>query len=316
MAAPWVASPHRLTRTLLSFAAARFFAPRALSGRLVPGHRVTAFVLPGRCAACSFHSTPWRFCFSPRAMNRRSGCASSAALRPAFACDPACGGTQTGVRTLAVPRLRFALVRPASPPPGLAARFPHASAPWLQPPAGRISQPPPVRRELAGVVSPNRVRGLEDSSDRVSGGGYLVRPWGAAAMAPATAGHRTRGPGRGVGDAASCGHRRAPDRIAPLRSRSPESRAAASGGEQGPSCAAPQGQKKTGPKGKEGSMSKAHAVTAAPARRAPRSGKKQEGRPPAWQERPRGAKKPHWLRHRAEGAMKEPRPAPGRRRDG
>jgi hypothetical protein len=34
---------------------------------------------------------------------RRSGCASGAALRPALACDPACGGTQPGVRTLAVP---------------------------------------------------------------------------------------------------------------------------------------------------------------------------------------------------------------------
>ena len=45
------------------------------------------FVLPGGCAASSFHSTPWRFSLAPRARSGRSGCASSAALRPALACD-------------------------------------------------------------------------------------------------------------------------------------------------------------------------------------------------------------------------------------
>jgi hypothetical protein len=33
-------------------------------------------------------STPWRFCFAPRAGSGRSGWASSPALRPACACDP------------------------------------------------------------------------------------------------------------------------------------------------------------------------------------------------------------------------------------
>jgi hypothetical protein len=67
------------------------FAPRARTWLLLC-HCVTASSLPApRLAACgpALFSTPWRFSFSPRAMSGRSGCASSAALRPAFACDRA-----------------------------------------------------------------------------------------------------------------------------------------------------------------------------------------------------------------------------------
>jgi hypothetical protein len=58
-----------------------------------------------RGQALLFHSV--RLFFAPRATSGRSGCASSAALRPASACDPACGGTQPGMRTLAVPLPRM-----------------------------------------------------------------------------------------------------------------------------------------------------------------------------------------------------------------
>ena len=85
------------------------------------------------------------------------------------------------------------------------------------------------------------------------GGGSSTRPWGAAAIGPATAVHRTREPGWGVGAASLCGHRGAPSRIAHLRSRSPDSRAAASGGEHGPSGAAPQGQERKPPGSGRGS---------------------------------------------------------------
>jgi len=54
---------------------------------------------------------------------------------------------QTGVWTLAVPRPRCALARPAFPPAGLAVRCPHVPASWLPPPARRISPPPSRSRE-------------------------------------------------------------------------------------------------------------------------------------------------------------------------
>jgi hypothetical protein len=62
---------------------------------------------------------------------------------------------------------------PAFPPAGLAARFPHAPAPWLLSPAGRISPPPPLASEtierswhrmLGFYVSSRRVGGFESPS--------------------------------------------------------------------------------------------------------------------------------------------------------
>jgi len=70
--------------------------------------------LPAGWAAPLSSSTPWRFCFAPRARSGRLGCASSAALRPACACDPALGGKRPASGPLAVrrrPRQRYPTAR-------------------------------------------------------------------------------------------------------------------------------------------------------------------------------------------------------------
>ena len=53
-----------------------------------------------------------------------------------------------------------------------------------------------------------------ESSTMSSGGGQSIRPAGGAAMPPSAAGCQACGPGWGVGDASSCGHRGAPPRDA------------------------------------------------------------------------------------------------------
>jgi hypothetical protein len=91
--------------------------------------------------------------FAPRAMSGRSGYASSAALRPAFACDRA--GASRGGAPRCSPE-----TAPATPPRGTSARDPHAPASWLLSPAGRISPPPSrlPRTCLSGFAKPRKWR--------------------------------------------------------------------------------------------------------------------------------------------------------------
>jgi len=117
-------------------------------------------------------------------MSGRSGCASSATLRPACACDPALGGRRPAVGPLAVrmkPRQRY-------PHRETPARCPHASAPWLLPPAGRIPPPPSFSNK---TLKSSRHRtlgfGFSVSSRRV--GGSIARRV-VAAMSPEAAGTR------------------------------------------------------------------------------------------------------------------------------
>jgi len=84
--------------------------------------------------------------------------------------------------------------------------------------------------------------GFNVSSRRV---GVSNRPAGASGHVSRNRGDPARGPGRGFGDAASCGHRGVPGPGRAAGSRSRESRSAASGGEQAPSGRAPAGQNRS-----------------------------------------------------------------------
>ena len=129
-------------------------------------------VLPGGFAVPPFFPPPRRSSFAPWAWSGRSGCASSAALRPTFARDRA--GTSRG----GAPRCSHEAT-PAIPHRGTPARGPHASAPWLRPPAGRIAPPPPAlqRHARKGLAQGDIGRRFSASSQRVEGSNRRCRGW-------------------------------------------------------------------------------------------------------------------------------------------
>ena len=121
------------------------------------------------------------FFFAPRARSGRSGCTSSAALRPAFACDRA--GTSRG----RAPRCSYEAT-PAIPHRGTPARDPHAPAPWLLSPAGRISlRRPRLPRSCTSRLALLALRPL-GRAHRFAGGGIQSARRVPAAMSPETAG--------------------------------------------------------------------------------------------------------------------------------
>jgi hypothetical protein len=127
--------------------------------------------------------------FAPRAGSARSGRASSAARRPAAARDPTCGGTQTGVRTLAFPRPPAARSCSASVSTRRSGRsVPARSGGWLLSPAGRSSPPPPDslstcnhRMLLAGRLP-------HQQTNCPTGGGYSIHRCRGWPIAPEPAG--------------------------------------------------------------------------------------------------------------------------------
>jgi hypothetical protein len=158
----------------------------------------------------------------------------------------------------------FGLWPPTSPRSDRHTRDPHAPARWLQSPAGRIS-PPPSRANT----------GLLSSPRELLGGGHSIRPAGGAAISPEAAGSPACGSGAGCRGRGLLRTPRGPDPGRTAGSWPPESRRAASGGEQAPRGDPPAGQnkpsrsqrkRKPGPRGK---------------RKPPRSGMKGTGRAPA-----------------------------------
>jgi len=171
-------------------------------------------------------------------MSGRSGWASSPALRPACACDPACGGTQTGVRTLAVPLPRIRNSVGSSVSTHRSGRSVPARSGVMAPAArGAISTPHPSARNLEtgnenlccarpswafGWRGADEIRRpfalvLLERCEQC----FLVAGFPFARRVGRPSLRRPRGPQRadpgwGVGDAASCGHRGAPPRSALL----------------------------------------------------------------------------------------------------
>jgi len=221
--------------------------------------------LPGGCA--THFSVSLREAFSCPAGSEpgRSGCASSAALRPAFACDRA--GTSRGGAPRCSPE-----TAPAIPHCGAPARCPHAPASWLHPPAGWSSPPSPrcrLKRSRGPATEPPDP-GFNVSSRRV---GVSNRQAGASGHASLDRGDPACGPRRGVGDAASCGHRGAPARDALLGRGRGSLGAPRAGASKRRGAAHPLGKRK--PAGQ---------------RTASRSDKEKASRAPAWQKKTRGAK--------------------------
>jgi hypothetical protein len=83
-------------------------------------------------------------------------------------------------------------------------------------PRGGGHRHPPVRDVSEKRVTPWRSADLAGTPERTSGGGNPIRHAGASGHASLGRGDPARGPGRGVGDAVSCGHRGAPARDALL----------------------------------------------------------------------------------------------------
>jgi hypothetical protein len=169
----------------------------------------------------------------------RSGGASSAALRPACACDRA---GQIDGRSLAVPRRRVAPAGSAYPPAALAARDPHAPAPSAYARWAVLATTLAPSRDPAVLVRLRQDVRLQHDL-RVVGGGHSSRPSGEAAIAPEAAGpqraHRRR---ETLVLSAAKDTARDPAAGRAAGSRPEELRAAASGGEQGPNAASSEGQ--------------------------------------------------------------------------
>ena len=244
-------------------------------------------------------------------MSGRSGCASSAALRPAFACDPACGGTQPGVRTLAVPLPRMRRSVGASVSTRRSGRSVPARSGAMAP-AARGADFTPALPHAADLLELFRQCRRVTVRVRPNGfweGGIHSATRVPAAMSPEAAGHRAGVSRWGVAGVVSYEQRGAPPWDVPARSQPEESRSAASGGEQATRGRAPAWQWKTPRSGKQIRAARSHprrrqrrsryAVTKkkpGPSpwgkRKPPRSGMKGAGRTPAWQERVRKAMKP------------------------
>jgi hypothetical protein len=74
-------------------------------------------------------------------------------------------------------------------------------------PRGGVHHHPPVCRGRAGALPPSWILGLLDPPQSTSGGGNSIRQAGASGHASRDRGDPACGPGRGIGDAACCGHR-------------------------------------------------------------------------------------------------------------
>ncbi len=181
-----------------------------------------------------------RLLLAPRAMSSRSGCASSAALRPAFACDRA------GAARRAEPRCsppseetlgRGQRLHPPVWPLGARTLRRHGSCR----PRGGFHRHPPVRHLAARAVSPFWHSGPSDELP-ICGRGAFNPPVPRVADLSGARGHRTRQRRWGDGGAASCERRGAPGPRRAAGSQLEESRGAASGGEQAPSGRTPAGQ--------------------------------------------------------------------------
>ena len=179
--------------------------------------------MPAGWAVPLSSSTPWRFCFAPRAGSGRSGCTSSAALRPAFACDPALGGRRPAAGPLVVcmgPRQRYPTAGRRLETRTLRR---HGS---YRPRGGSHPHPRPQAER-------SRDPGTECAASMSLAEGWGVQsPGGWGAISPEAAGTRRADRGWGVGDAVSCGHRGVPgpERAVPPRAglQPEESRSAAS----------------------------------------------------------------------------------------
>jgi len=105
--------------------------------------------------------------------------------------------------------------RPTSPHSDRHARCPHAPAPWLLSPAGRISPPPsrpPCTAENAVTIPVSRLPRVVPPD---TGRGAFNPPVPRVVNLSAARGLRTREPRWGDGGAALCERRGAPTRIAP-----------------------------------------------------------------------------------------------------
>ena len=176
--------------------------------------------------------------FAPRAMSSRSGCASSAALRPAFACDRA---VPLAARTL--------VVRPSAA--HVSTRRSARSGP------ARSGAMAPIARGADFSTTLSFATGLVGRSRRSGSAAGQVRPTALreggsqsarrvpAAIPPKAAGTRRADRGWGIGDPAKRETPRGPGPRRAAGSQPEESRRAASGGEQAPSGRAPAGQDKS-----------------------------------------------------------------------
>ena len=170
-----------------------------------------------RDQALLFHCV--RLFLAPRATSSRSGCPSSAALRPAFACDRA--GTARHADPRCSPPSHETLSRgqrlhPPVWPLGARTLRRHGSS---RPRGGSHHHPPALPRIWSRRVGMIGLRPCTESISLV-GGGYSIRPAGANGHPSGGCGDPARGSGWGIGDAVSCGHRGAPARDAlPGRSR-------------------------------------------------------------------------------------------------
>ena len=191
------------------------FAKR-VRGQVLPFHFVRLFV-------------------APRAESGRSGCASSAALRPTIACDRV---VPIAARTL--------VVRPSAAHVSTqrSARSGPARSGAMAPVArGADFTPTSLSNGALGRSWHRTVRpGFNVSSRRV---GVSNRQAGASGHVSRGRGDPARGPGRGVGDPAKRETPRGPGTERAAGSRSRESRRAASGGEQATRGRAPAWQNKS-----------------------------------------------------------------------
>ena len=177
----------------------------------------------------------------------RSGGASSAALRPACACDRA--GTSRGGAPRCSPPSERPSVGASDTPPRDARSGPARSGEIGLRPLGGFGHPPPHFAEaLLYFFSVTKSLGLS-LGFRVVGGGPSIRPSGEAAIAPEAAGSRPQ-----------------------------ELRAAASGGEQGPNAASPEGQRESLHAVDEGSTRPSDGPQVAGKRRGVRERRERPGR--------------------------------------
>jgi len=152
---------------------------------------------------------------------------------------------QPGVRTLAVPLPRMRRSVGASVSTRRSGRSGPARSGAMAQSARRAvftTTPRSRLKRSRGPATEPPDPGFNVSSRRV---GVSNRQAVASGHVSRDRGNPARGPGRGVGDAASCEHRGVPGPGRAAGSRSRESRSAASGGEQAPSGRAPAGQKRS-----------------------------------------------------------------------
>jgi hypothetical protein len=134
------------------------------AGRLFFAERVRGQVLLVHCV---------KLFLTPRAWSSRSGCASSAALRPACACDPS---APPAVWTLGVGVRQPRRIPTTASASGTRTLQRDGSCRLR----GRLHRRPPVRYGPARTVSPHRQGGCPGLSPHTLGGGLSIRPVGAS----------------------------------------------------------------------------------------------------------------------------------------